>query len=439
MHTSSKWEICSQQTTAFLIGQSSQSVNPTLGNPGCSTQELHSPHVMFCQFMSKEIFTPGKSTPLLWLCVAPRPTVMTPVTISKLPQRHLFPWVFCLVITGQFGQSGQRIIRGWARFSIQHACPIHFGMIYTCCWSCCSIAMASKDVGYRAFNALISSNYTTPIIFSLEAYFDPCPMSHTPLHCQDAAPNANIKYASVVYSNSTMRQNNVQFPASAASNSWVLDEDTEQPLHNLLQAIHACMRVELGNTHRNNFILNPSFINNTITAKFPSNKWKPDVIYKDYSTLYDLWAKPPPSFQESYLPVTLPGPANIRVVYPCRFQKRKSSGAFFVSVLVATSSMFSAGWALFMLIATFFAKRADLDGGMYSYWHKRYCIEFFPSTSGNQCDGHCSRHWSNIGPIWSEGELLELQATSDESVSRRMYTPGLSYPFESLTDETASS
>jgi hypothetical protein len=157
---------------------------------------------------------------------------------------------------------------------------------------------------------------------------------------------------------------NGQFPASPTFNPWVLDEDTELPLHNLLQAIHACIRIELGNPTQNNLILSPSFLNNSIAQKFPSNRWKPDIVYKDYSTLYDLWANPPPSFK-SYLPANISGPANIQVVYPCRFQKRKSTGYFFVSVLVATLSMFSTGWALFMLIATFIAKRADPVDGMY--------------------------------------------------------------------------
>jgi len=223
--------------------------------------------------------------------------------------------------------------------------------------------------------------------------------------CALVAPNVTIMYASVVHSNSTMLRYNGQFPTSATFNPWVLDEDTEQPFHNILQAIGASIRVELGNPNMNNFILNPSFLNNSITPKFPSNRWKPDIVYQDYSTLYDSWANVTPAFK-AYLPVKTPGPAIIQVVYPCRIQKRKSTGSLFVAVLVATLSMFSTAWALFMLIATIIAKRADpVSGTSHIFICNKCCIEFLLRVAGNRCNWHCSRHRSSVDRSWFDVEL----------------------------------
>jgi hypothetical protein len=152
------------------------------------------------------------------------------------------------------------------------------------------------------------------------------------------------------------------FPINATVNPWVLDDDTEQPLHNLLQAVDACIGVELGNPRPNNFILNPSFLNNSIIQKFPTTRWNADIDDENYSNLYHGWAHPDPILK-SYLPVNTSGPANIQAVYPCQFQKRKSLGSLFVSVLVATLGMFSTGWALFIMTASTLAKRMDPAGG----------------------------------------------------------------------------
>jgi hypothetical protein len=210
----------------------------------------------------------------------------------------------------------------------------------------------------------------------------------------------------VVYSNSTIFQYDGHFPINATVNPWVLDEDTEQPLYNLLQAIHACIRVELGNPSPNNFILNPSFLNNSITSKFPATQWNPDGD-QDYSILYHTWADPNPILQ-TYLPVNTSGPANIQVVYPCRLQQLKSTGSLFVSVLVATLSMFSTGWALFMLIATVLAKRVDPVGGTSTFSFDRCYIKILLSASANRCDCCYERHRSSVEPGYFDS--VELRA-----------------------------
>jgi hypothetical protein len=204
---------------------------------------------------------------------------------------------------------------------------------------------------------------------SVQADFDPCPMSlgGTP-PCALAPPNITIVYASVVYSNSTILMYDGHLPINATVNPWVLDDDTEEPLRNLLQAVHACIGVELGNPRLNNFILNPSFLDNSIIPKFPTTQWNADIDVENYSGLYYGWAQPDPILK-SYLPVNTSGPANVQAVYPCQFQKRKSLGPLFVSVLVATLGMFSTGWAVFMLIASVLAKWTDPAGDT-SHFHK---------------------------------------------------------------------
>lgn len=52
----------------------------------------------------------------------------------------------------------------------------------------------------------------------------------------------------------------------------------------------------------------------------------------------------------------------ISVPYLCHFSERKSAGEAFIAVLVATLSMFSAGWAIFMLVCSYLAKRGQPQG-----------------------------------------------------------------------------
>jgi len=184
------------------------------------------------------------------------------------------------------------------------------------------------------------------------------------------SPKYNHCLASVVsYSNSTILMYNGHLPINATVNPWVLDDDTEQPLHNLLQAVHACIGVELGNPRSNNFILNLHSLKTGSFANFLQLNGTqtstsritliyimdgPDLI--QYSNL--TCRSTPPDLQ-----------ILIQAIYPCQFQKRKSLGPLFVSVLVATLGMFSTGWAAFILIASVLAKQADPAGGT-SHFHK---------------------------------------------------------------------
>ena len=213
---------------------------------------------------------------------------------------------------------------------------------------------ATQDLGGRAFNALITSNYTSPTAVSVQADITPCPMSlGSSAACGLATPNFTISSAAIVMSNLSHIQ-------ETAPPITVLDDDTKLPIFNLLQTVYAIIRAEFGNPSPNNFILHPNVTDNIIVSKFPAtplNKGGDALV----SQLYQEWTNPDPETKK-YLPVTVSGPANIQVVYPCRFQRQKTPGQLFISVLVATLATFSTGWAVFMVLAVYFAKRKGPSG-----------------------------------------------------------------------------
>ena len=214
---------------------------------------------------------------------------------------------------------------------------------------------ATLDLGGRTYNALLTSNYTSPIAVSVQADITPCPMSlGSSAACGLATPNFTIFSAGVVMSNLTFFQNTAPEPIT------VLDDNIKLPISNLLQTVYAIIRVELGNPSPNNFILHPNVTDSTIVSKFPATLLNQggDALV---SGLYQEWTNPDPETKK-YLPVNVSGPANIQVVYPCRFQQQKTPGQLFISVLVATLSMFSTGWAVFMVLAVYFVKRKGPSG-----------------------------------------------------------------------------
>ena len=214
---------------------------------------------------------------------------------------------------------------------------------------------AARDLGRRTFNALLTSNSTSPVAVSGQADITPCPMSlGSAAACGIATPNFTISSAAVVWSDLSFLVNTAPDPIT------VLDDNVNLPISNMLQTVYAIIRVELGNPSPNNFILHPNVTDSIIVSKFPAtpqNQHGQALV----SELYLQWTNPDPETKK-YLPVTVSGPANIQVVYPCRFQQQKTPGQLFISVLVATLSMFSTGWAVFMVLAVYFAKRKGPSG-----------------------------------------------------------------------------
>jgi hypothetical protein len=228
---------------------------------------------------------------------------------------------------------------------------------------------AAIDVGDRVYNAYVGSNFTTPTIFSLQTRFDPCPLSlGTHAACALAPPKPVITNAAIVFANATILQYDHTLAVDPILNPYVLDANTEEPMLNLLQAVHAAIRIDLGHSSTNNFILNPAALNNTIIPFFPETPYTKNTN-DTTSLLYDQWAHPNPDLQ-ALLPFHVPGPAHIQAAYACRVQQRKPIGSLLISVLVATMSMFSGAWAIFMIIATSLAKRSDPLGMFVSFGRK---------------------------------------------------------------------
>ncbi|KAF8802524.1 hypothetical protein BYT27DRAFT_7261057 [Phlegmacium glaucopus] len=258
---------------------------------------------------------------------------------------------------------------------------------------------AAQDFGTRTYNAFLFSNHSSAVTFSAQANFNYCPMSlGLNASCAINPPQFNIIAAATVLPNSTIYSYDSQAPTDPTWNPWVLDNDTELAIYNLLQTVYASIRIDLGNPSSNNFILNPAALNGTIAPTFPVTQ--ANGVPFSNSTLYAGWIAPIPRLQK-ILPVTVSGPATIQVVYPCQFQQRKSTGQLVISVLVATLSMFSTGWAVFMLIATAIVKRNN--------------------PTANRCEGHCFQHPLDLDPSgFDTPETYGLQARDFSGTERNV-------------------
>src|SRR5271168_3720351 len=118
---------------------------------------------------------------------------------------------------------------------------------------------ASQDLGIRAYNALIFSNNSSPIVLSAQVNFKYCPMSvGLNASCAINPPQFDIIAAASVYPNTTLLSYSNQYPIDPISNPWIFDNDTELAIYNLVQTVYAAIRIDLGNPSSNNFILNPA-------------------------------------------------------------------------------------------------------------------------------------------------------------------------------------
>jgi len=129
--------------------------------------------------------------------------------------------------------------------------------------------------------------------------------------CSNSPPKFSIRYAAAVYANATIHRFDKDYPADPVNNNLahVVGVDWEQPTYNLLQALYAAIRVDLGNPSLNNFVLNPSALNATIAEKFPVTPFNQDQR-STTSSLYYLLSNQNPDFQ-GYLPLNVSGPAQI--------------------------------------------------------------------------------------------------------------------------------
>jgi len=111
-------------------------------------------------------------------------------------------------------------------------------------------------------------------------------------------------------------------------------------ISNFAQFAFAAIRIDLGQVYPNNPLLNLSVINETLHSKLGSVD---SLLYANLTQ--------PGKLGYGY------SPATIVKFYPCTEQFPKPIGSAIISVLVATLSMFTTGWGIFMFISSSFAER----------------------------------------------------------------------------------
>ena len=198
----------------------------------------------------------------------------------------------------------------------------------------------------------------TPVILSGRVWSAPCPASlGTAERCANDPHPINIDRITSVFPNGSFNKYDASLPISD-TNKPLIKVDWYPRIANLIQVIVAAIRIDLGNPSPNNFILHPSALNRTLADTFPAA----ELPNSAGSLLYEANVHPERYGIEGMLPLTLGGPAKIQVVFPCRFLQQKAFGGLFISVLVATLSMFSSGWALFIFSAGLWVRRGDENG-----------------------------------------------------------------------------
>ncbi|KAG8862974.1 hypothetical protein FRB96_000394 [Tulasnella sp. 330] len=163
-------------------------------------------------------------------------------------------------------------------------------------------------------------------------------------------------------------------------------------ISNTMQIMLAAVRLDIGNIFPNNFLVYPDAINATIAPELPVPGASASLDTS--SGLYGIGISKQlhddritgTSDNVLFMPMNASQPSVIDIQYLCHFPQEKSPGQAFVSVLVATLSMFSSGWAAFLLVATYFAKRNSLQA--------------------NVCDGHVDLERSNLESRDGEIPLL---------------------------------
>ncbi|KAF9532600.1 hypothetical protein CPB83DRAFT_807004 [Crepidotus variabilis] len=236
------------------------------------------------------------------------------------------------------------------------------------------IRFAATDLGNRAKTALVVSNGATPVVFSVTGSFDDnsfCPASKSSSNCGTQRPIISFPEAVSITLNGT---------TSGDDNTPGIDSLTEAPVLNIMQTVYAAARIDLGIDSLNNFILHNQSLPLILNKTFPATPFTPASQQQALtSELYANWENPAIAFQDtnltSYLPLTSTGPAEVQLVYLCRFQRRKSVGSLIISVLVAVLSMFSSGWGAYMLLLTTMAKR---------------------TPDSNSCEGHLAEPYRHL-------------------------------------------
>ncbi|KAJ7182498.1 hypothetical protein C8R43DRAFT_1116135 [Mycena crocata] len=216
--------------------------------------------------------------------------------------------------------------------------------------------VGSADFAIRAIVLGLLTNGSFPSIISFQASFPWCPASTgRDAPCARRVPPTNIT-AMFEHTAGQLYKGYIASSPLTKDNQPLITNDTFGIISNLVQSTYALVRLDLGNPSPNNFLLNTSVLPEALVATFPQTfPGLPDPML--YPLLEKGVADGFPFDITGFMPLTLPGPAVLDGVYLCRFQMPKSPGSAFIAVLVATLSMFSSGWALFITLSATIVKR----------------------------------------------------------------------------------
>ncbi|KAJ7079266.1 hypothetical protein B0H15DRAFT_954121 [Mycena belliarum] len=223
--------------------------------------------------------------------------------------------------------------------------------------------IAASDFAIRmlSLSALTNTN-----IISFQADFPWCPAYlGRDAPCAQQVPLVNVTNMFV----SVRGNDSFAFSPSDSTTGSVLDlplvTNYAGVVRNLVQSAYATIRLDLGNPALNNFLLAPALIPSTLAANFteivpnlPSDSFLYAILVNG-----PAFRNLPSSVTATYgdlsalFPLAVPGPAVVDGVYLCRFQRAKSPGSAFIAVLVATLSMFSSAWGVFVVVAAGVVKR----------------------------------------------------------------------------------
>ncbi|KAF8893070.1 hypothetical protein BD779DRAFT_1508712 [Infundibulicybe gibba] len=201
--------------------------------------------------------------------------------------------------------------------------------------------LAAEEIADRVSRSVALNGDARPVALSVEAIF--------PDRCPAQLASFRIENAAALYSNGRIQDYDAAHPIDNETNPQALTDDNRLPVENIIQTLHAALRIDLGNPNPNNIFLFPQEATKLVLApEFPASSG----LNSTASLLYLTGSLP------SLAPVEFDKHMSdfIRVVYLCRHQQRKPLAQAAVSVIVATLSMFSGGWAVFILVATYFVK-----------------------------------------------------------------------------------
>jgi hypothetical protein len=127
------------------------------------------------------------------------------------------------------------------------------------------------------------------------------------------------------------------------------------PINNLLQAMVAAIRLDLGNVRPNNFLTSTSALE-AITSLNADNNGLYTALQNGGNELFKY-------------PIYHMDETAIDVQFECRFQYPKPWSQILIAVFVATVSMLGSAWAGFMKGATYLATRRAPRGEFFSQFY----------------------------------------------------------------------